>query len=120
MEAHEIYVLRGLQKTLQQHLPFITMEWNDPLTITRLKDSPELDFLHEHYCIHVLGSNFDRGWWAGKPLAFLRRKLTRLTCKRKAVLYPFKPDRLYKNLLLVPRAKAAMLELLSKEQTGGR
>jgi len=112
VEAHEVYVLRGLKNTLQQHKPFITMEWNDPLTIERLSGSNELQFLFENYRIMVLGSNYDRGWWAGKPMAFLRRKFTRLCKTRKAVLYEFNPTRLYKNLLLIPNGKESILHQL--------
>ncbi len=100
-------------ETLRLHLPFITMEWNDPLTIERLKDSAELQFLFDNYRIHVLGSNFDRGYWLGRPFAFLRRKFTRLFQARRAVLYPFNPGRLYKNLLLVPKNREALIEKIS-------
>lgn len=113
VEAHEVFVLRGLMQTLRRDLPFITMEWNDPLTIERLRGSPELQFLQDHYRIHVLGSNYDRAWWAGKPLAFIRRKLTRLLRPRKAVLYDFDADRLYKNLLLVPKGRETVLQALT-------
>lgn len=113
VEAHEVFVLRGLMQTLRRHLPFITMEWNDPLTIERLSGSAELQFLLDNYHIQVLGSNFDRGYWLGKPLAFLRRKFTRLFVTRKAVLYPFNPTRLYKNLLLVPKGREALLEQIA-------
>src|SRR5687768_15029269 len=112
VEAHEVFVLRGLMQTLRNYLPFITMEWNDPLTIERLSGSAELRFLLNNYQIHVLGSNFDRGYWAGRPLAFLQRKFTRLFRPRTAVLYPFNPKLLYKNLLLVPKGKEGLLEQL--------
>jgi FkbM family methyltransferase len=112
VEAHEVFVLRGLMQTLRRDLPFITMEWNDPLTVERLSGSPELQFLQEHYQIHVLGSNYDRGWWAGKPLAFLQRKLTRLLRPRTAVLYAFDASKLYKNLLLVPKGSEHILQTL--------
>lgn len=112
VEAHEVFVLRGLMQTLQEQKPFITMEWNDPLTIERLNGSPELQYLFENYYIKVLGSNYDRGWWAGKPLAFLRRKLTRLLKPRKAVLYEFIPSKLYKNLLLIPKERQSLLQQL--------
>ncbi len=115
VEAHEVFVLRGLMETLSRHLPFITMEWNDPLTIERLKDSAELKFLFDNYRIQVLGSNFDRGYWAGKQFAFLRRKFTRMFQPRRAVLYPFNPDRLYKNLLLVPKSREGLLEKITDQ-----
>lgn len=109
VEAHEVYVLRGLRQTLQRDLPVIVMEWNNLLTIERLVGSPELAFLQQHYWIHGLGSNFDRYWWQGRPLAFLRRKFTRMFGRRTAVLYPFDPTRLYKNLLLVPKGREALV-----------
>lgn len=112
VEAHEVFVLRGLMQTLQRDLPFITMEWNDPLTIERLRGSPELQFLQQHYAIRVLGSNYDRQWWAGKPFAFVRRKLTRLLEPRSAVLYDFDSTRLYKNLLLVPKGREGLVQAL--------
>lgn len=113
VEAHEVYVLRGLMQTLRRDLPVITMEWNDPLTIERLSGSPELAFLRANYRIQVLGSNYDRDWWTGKPLAAVRRKLTRLFTQRKAVLYPFDPTRLYKNLLLIPNGREALLDRIA-------
>jgi FkbM family methyltransferase len=115
VEAHEAYVLRGLMQTLQRYKPFITMEWNDPLTIERLRGSAELVFLQANYQIMVLGSNWDRGWWQGKPLAFLRRKFTRQFCERKALLHAFDPDRVYKNLLLFPNDKTSILDLLQTD-----
>lgn len=114
VEAHEVFVLRGLMETLRRHLPFITMEWNDPLTIERLKDSAELQFLFDNYHIRVLGSNFDRGYWQGRSLAFFRRKFTRMFQQRRAVLYPFDASRLYKNLLLVPRKREDMLAAIEE------
>ena len=109
VEAHEVYVLKGLMHTLQRDLPWLTMEWNDTLTIERLANSAELRFLQQHYTLWVLGSNHDRAYWVTRPFSFLRRKLTRLFKRRRALLYPFVPDRLYKNLLLVPKGKEALL-----------
>ena len=109
VEAHEVFVLRGLMRTLERDLPWLTMEWNDKLTIERLNHSPELAFLQQHYTLWVLGSNYDRSYWASRPLGFVRRKLTRLLKPRRALLYPFTPDRLYKTLLLVPKGKEALL-----------
>ena len=110
VEAHEAFVLRGLKETLHQHKPIITMEWNDPLTIERLSDSEEQRFLFEEYHVYVLGSNFDRGFWQHHSFPFIRRKLTRLFGTRRAALYDFNPARLYKNLLMIPRSKAAILD----------
>lgn len=109
VEAHEVFVLRGLMNTLKRDLPWLTMEWNDLLTVERLNHSPELAFLQQHYTLWVLGSNYDRAYWVSQPFGFLRRKLTRLLKPRRALLYPFMPDRLYKNLLLVPHGKEHLL-----------
>ena len=109
VEAHEVYVLRGLMETLRRDLPWLTMEWNDVLTIERINHSPELSFLQQHYNLWVLGSNYDRTYWVNQPFGFLRRKLTRLFKPRRALLYPFLPERLYKNLLLVPKGKEHLL-----------
>jgi len=115
VEAHEVFVLRGLLDTLRRDRPVITMEWNDPLTVERLNGSPELQFLQEHYRILVLGSPWDRALWAGRPLAFLRRKWAKLFGKRRAVLYAFDPSRLYKNLLLIPKDRPGLLEQLQTQ-----
>lgn len=111
VEAHELYVLRGLLETLKRERPVITMEWNDTLTIERLNGSPELQFLLDNYYIRVLGSSWDRIHWTGKPLAFLRRSLTKLFTRRRAVLYEFDPTQLYRNLLLIPKDRQDLLEL---------
>jgi FkbM family methyltransferase len=114
VEAHEVYVLRGLMETLRRDLPCITMEWNDPLTIERLNGSEELRFLQQHYRILVLGSSWDRAYWEGRPCAFLRRKWQRLFGTRRAVLYNFDPSRLYKNLLLIPQQRQDLLQSLQE------
>lgn len=110
VEAHEAFVLRGLKNTLEQHKPIITMEWNDPLTVERLNGSDELRFLFDQYQVFVLGSNYDRGYWQDHRFAFIRRKLTRLFKPKRAALYAFNPARLYKNLLLIPNSKRAILD----------
>ena len=110
VEAHEAYVLRGLKKTLEQHKPIITMEWNDPLTIERLNGSDELQFLFEQYNVYVLGSNYDRSYWQHHSFSFIRRKLTRLFKTKKAALFDFNPAMVYKNLLLIPKSKQAILD----------
>lgn len=109
VEAHEVFVLQGLAATLDKFRPYIVMEWNDPLTIERLSGSEAMQRLFREYTVHVLGSRHDRGYWHGRPLAFLRRKLTRLFTRREAALYPFNPARLYRNLLLVPKGKERYL-----------
>ncbi len=116
VEAHEVFVLRGLMQTLRKQRPFITMEWNDPLTVERLAGSPELQFLYDHYHILVLGCNHDRVWWQGRPFAFVRRKFTRHFLPRKAVFYPFDAGKLYDNLLLIPKGREALLTQLNIPQ----
>jgi FkbM family methyltransferase len=116
VEAHEVFVLRGLRNMLERDRPIITMEWNDPLTIERLQNSPELAFLQQHYSIFVLGSSYDRGYWAGRPFGLLRRKWLKFTQPRHAVLYAFDASQLYKNLLLIPKGRESLLEGLEPIQ----
>jgi hypothetical protein len=68
-----------------------------------------MTFLLEHYTLWVLGSNYDRSFWSSKAFGFVRRKLTRLLKRRRALLYPFNASRLYKNLLLVPKGQDSLL-----------
>jgi FkbM family methyltransferase len=110
VEAHEVYVLRGLRQTLQRDRPWLTLEWNDPLTIERLQHSAELALLFELYTPWVLGSNYDRLYWAKQPFGLLRRKWRRWFQPRRALLYPFAPNKLYKNLLFVPKGQEALLD----------
>src|SRR5690606_31680053 len=109
VEAHEVFVLRGLMKTLEKFRPYIVMEWNDPLTVERLSNSDVLHWLFSEYDVQVLGSNHDRGYWKDRSFAFLRRKYAKLFHERFATLYEFHPARLYKNLLLIPRGKERYL-----------
>ena len=115
VEAHELYVLRGLLGTLRRDLPLITLEWNDKLTIERLAGSPELAFLQQHYHIQVLTSSHERLAWAGRPLALLRRKWHKLLRPPRLLLRPFTADRLYKNLLLIPRGREQLLSGLIED-----
>jgi FkbM family methyltransferase len=109
VEAHEVFVLRGLRDTLARDRPWLTMEWNDPLTIERLQHSPELQLLLTDYTPWVLGSTYDRLYWANQPFGLLRRKWRRWLQPRRALLYPFNPSKLYKNLLFVPKGQEALL-----------
>lgn len=109
VEAHEVYVLKGLMNTLQKQRPFIMMEWADQLTIARLRDSQVMRFLEEHYTIHVFGTNHERMYWEGKPFAWFKRKFTRVFRRPYPLLYDFDPTRLYRNLLLVPKGREELL-----------
>ena len=109
VEAHEAFVLKGLMETLTRCKPVITMEWNDHLTVERLADSEVMRFLESHYRILVLGSNYDKQYWVGQRFAFVRRKLTRLLHARSIQLYAFNRERLYKNILLIPKDREALL-----------
>lgn len=119
VEAHEVYVLQGLMKTLEKFRPYIVMEWNDPLTIERLSNSEVLHWLFTEYDVQVLGSNHDRGYWKDRPFAFLRRKYAKFFHERFAALYEFNPARLYKNLLLVPKGKERYLEAVKARMPPG-
>lgn len=109
VEAHEAFVLQGLMDTLTRCKPVITMEWNDHLTVERLADSAVMRFLENQYRILVLGSNYDKQYWAGQPFAFIRRKLTRLLQARSIRLYAFDRECLYKNILLIPKNRESLL-----------
>jgi FkbM family methyltransferase len=109
VEAHEVFVLRGLRDTLARDRPWLTMEWNDPLTIERLQHSPELQLLLTEYTPWVLGSTYDRLYWANQPFGLLHRKWRRWFQPRRALLYAFNPAKLYKNLLFVPKGQEALL-----------
>jgi hypothetical protein len=105
--------LQQLALSDQNDTAIINMEWNDSLTIERLSGTSELQFMMDNYRIFVLGSSGDRQFWQGRHLAFLRRKLTKIFRQRRAVLYDFKPGRLYKNLLLIPNDRQDLLDRIS-------
>lgn len=109
VEAHEAYVLKGLTSTLRDQRPFITMEWAGLLTVERLRDSAVMRFLEENYTIHVLGTRHERMYWEGKRFAWLKRKFTCLFQRPYPLLYDFDPERLYLNLLLVPKGREELL-----------
>ncbi len=109
VEGHELFVLLGLEQTIRRHRPFIMMEWADPVSMQRLKDSNILHELLADYRIKVLGNNYDRGYWVDKPFARVRRKLARWFSPKSAQLYDFNPDVAYKNLLLIPQGKEQLV-----------
>lgn len=108
VEGHELAVLEGLERTLCRHRPIIMMEWNDRETVERINHAGIFDRLFTDYQFFVLGNNRDRAYWHGRPFARLRRKLARIRTKRP-VLYSFDRARVYKNILMVPREKLALL-----------
>ncbi len=107
VEGHEESVLGGLTKTIKKYRPIIMMEWCVPDAIRSMVESQFLSTLESDYEFKVLGSNRDRAYWEGKPLAWLRRKVGKLLLPRSAVLYRFEPARKYDNILLIPRPGAA-------------
>ena len=109
VEGHELFVLLGLEQTIRQYRPFIMMEWDNSVSMQRLKSSNIMSELQAVYSFKVLGNNYDKGYWAHKPFARLRRKLTRLFAAKRPQLYEFNSDVAYKNLLLIPHGKEQFL-----------
>lgn len=109
VEGHELFVLLGLQQSIRQYHPFIIMEWADPVSMQRLRNSNIMHELLVEYSIKVLGNNYDEGYWLRKPFARIRRKLTRWFLPKCPQLYDFNSDLAYKNLLLIPKGKEQFL-----------
>jgi len=109
VEGHELSVLQGLTGTITNHRPLVMMEWKDPLSIKRINDADIFRILFEEHRVHVLGSNRDKAYWRGKPLANTRRRMTRLFLPKKPRLYTFDPAQEYSNILLMPNEKEDLL-----------
>ena len=109
VEGHELAVLKGLARSIARHKPFIVMEWNDEAAVRSLRKASIFSDLLKDYKAFVLGSSFDRSYWANKPLGKIRRRLTRAFTRKQACLYSFDPERLYRNILLVPPGKDSFL-----------
>ncbi len=109
VEGHELFVLLGLERSIRRHHPFIMLEWDNPVSMQRLRNSNIMHELLAEYTIKVLGNNYDEGYWLGKPCARIRRKLTRLLFPKQPQLYDFNADLAYKNLLLIPKGKEQFL-----------
>lgn len=103
VEGHEKYALKGLLNTIKKYKPIIMMEWCDPEAISSFNSDGILDELENYYTIKVLGNNRDRGYWDGRWLGNIRRKLTRVFLKRSVRLYRFCRDVSYRNVLLIPK-----------------
>lgn len=109
VEGHELFVLLGLEHSIRRHRPFIMMEWDDPVSMQRLRNSNIMHELFDDYDIKVLGNNYDEGYWLRRPFAGVRRRLTRWLAPKRPQLYEFNPDLAYKNLLLIPKGKERFL-----------
>ena len=110
IENYEAFALDGLRKTINKFLPIITMEWNHPKTIERMKMLKIITWLQEDYFIFVLGNNHDRHYWSNYSMAFIRRKIARIFQTKKLVLQPFNAEKLFKNVLLIPKNKFSSLQ----------
>jgi FkbM family methyltransferase len=108
-EGHEAFVLEGLAGTIRRSRPFVMVEWHDPLTIRRFREADIFNRLFADYRIFVLGSNFDREYWAGRTWGGVRRRLAKVLAKKAVRLYDFDPAVSYKNILLVPEGKEGFL-----------
>lgn len=108
-EGHEAYVLKGLKHTIQRFQPCVVVEWNDPLTIKRFRDENIIENIFSGYKIYVLGNNFDKAYWKGKPLAKIMRRFVRLFVPKQARLYKFDQEKIYKNIIFIPEKKLHLL-----------
>ncbi|MGI9288181.1 MAG: FkbM family methyltransferase [Pseudomonadales bacterium] len=109
VEGHELFVLLGLEQSIRRYRPFIIMEWDDPVSMERLRNSNIMHELLGEYSIKVLGNNYDEGYWLQKPFARIRRKITRWFLPKRPQLYDFNSALAYKNLLLIPKDKEQFL-----------
>ena len=120
IEGHEIMALLGLQKTIQQHHPIIMMEWNNDVTREYFKKFNCQESLFAGYKIIGVVNRLDRTFWRGKLLRGLRRSINKKTMSQRAknwepLLFDFKFDANYENLLFFPEEKLFLLEGLSWE-----
>jgi FkbM family methyltransferase len=112
VEGHELSVLNGLSKTIAEQQPIIVMEWNERAAARRLLEADIFNGVLQSYSAFALGSNYDRGYWEGKALGGIRRKLTRLFRRKQVQLYDFNTQNLYRNVLLVPAGKEHLISAL--------
>lgn len=112
VEGHEYPALLGLFNTLKRDLPFITLEWNDPLAIARFNGTALWQFLTTHYSFLALGTTHDRTVWEDQPFAFFKRKWHRLLAPQIAV-HRFNAKSHYDCVLLIPKGREALLDSLS-------
>lgn len=106
VESHEAFVLKGLEQSIRRFRPLIIMEWNDPATANRLRDSAIMRWFEQHYQTYVVCKSNERIYWEGARFPALRRTLARLFGSPKVGLRPFDPARVHKNILMVPQDSA--------------
>lgn len=106
VESHEAFVLTGLEQSIRRFRPLIIMEWNDPATVNRLRDSVIMDWFEQNYHTYVICKSSERIYWEGTRFPALRRALARLLGSLKVGLRPFDPARVHKNILMVPQGSA--------------
>ena len=114
IEGHEIMALLGLQETIQQHRPIITMEWNNDVTREYFKKFNCQDSLFAGYKMIGVVNRLDRTFWKGKLMRGLRRSIIKATMspmsKWEPLLFDFKFDAKYENLIICPEEKQYLLE----------
>ena len=103
VESHEAFVLNGLEQSITRFRPLIIMEWNDPATVNGLRSSAIMRWFELHYHTYVICKSNERIYWEGARFPALRRALARLFGSPKVGLRPFDPERIHKNILMVPQ-----------------
>ena len=106
VESHEAFVLEGLEQSIRRFRPLIIMEWNDPATAGRLRNSAIMRWFEQHYHTYVICKSNERIYWEGARFPALRRTLNRLLNSPEVGLRPFDPARVHKNILMVPQDSA--------------
>jgi FkbM family methyltransferase len=81
IEGHEIMALLGLQKTIQQHRPIITMEWNNDVTFLR-----------------------------GLRRSLIKATMSKMSKTWEPLLFDFKFNAKYETLIICPEEKQYLLE----------
>lgn len=106
VESHEAFVLKGLEQSIKRFRPLIIMEWNDPATVSHLRNSAIMGWFEQHYHTYVICKSNERIYWEGARCPALRRTLARLFGAPRLGLRPFDPARIHKNILMVPQDSA--------------
>lgn len=106
IEGHELFAIKGLQKTIETFRPIVIMEWGN--NIAHFSQHNALEKLFKNYHIYSIGFNYDKQALQPNKLTRIRRLIYKKLNLATVSLRPF-PTYKRDNILLIPNEKLSLL-----------
>jgi Methyltransferase FkbM domain len=113
VQGMEANVVLGMKNTIEKFQPIFLMEWNNDVTRQAFAEKALFTTIFKGYNLVGVRGTDARELFPKNALGWFRKKLARLAKARRFVAVRFEEEENFETLVLLPRAKAKLLERFS-------